>query len=67
VDPADVVGIATAIEGVLREYAAGRHPIASDRGFIDRFDVRAQVSLLDSGLRELLGDHRGGTGRSHVA
>jgi glycosyltransferase involved in cell wall biosynthesis len=67
VDPADVTGIATAIEGLLREYAAGRHPIASDRGFIDRFDVRAQVGLLDSGLRGLVGDPRGGRGRSHVA
>jgi glycosyltransferase involved in cell wall biosynthesis len=59
VDPEDVAGIASAIENVLREYAAGRHPVASDRGFIDRFDARVQARLFDARLCGLIERGRG--------
>jgi glycosyltransferase involved in cell wall biosynthesis len=54
VDPADVAGIVSAIEGVVGAYAAGRPPITSDRAFIDRFDAGAQARLLDSRLRRIV-------------
>jgi glycosyltransferase involved in cell wall biosynthesis len=60
VDPGDVAGIVTATERLVRDYAAGRPPIVSDRSFIDRFDARAQARLLDARLRELLGRPRDG-------
>jgi glycosyltransferase involved in cell wall biosynthesis len=54
VDPTDRDAIASAIEGILRDYASGRPPIASDRTLIDRFDVRVQARYLDARLRDLV-------------
>lgn len=67
VDPADVAGIVQAIEGVVFDYSRGRHPIASDRAFIDRFDAGAQARLLDSRLRDLIHRRRKGAGGSNGA
>ena len=61
VDPADRPGIVSAMESVLRDYAAGRCPIASDRSFIDQFDARSQARLLDSRLRALVAARGGAT------
>jgi glycosyltransferase involved in cell wall biosynthesis len=57
VDPADTAAISDAIEGVVRAYESGRHPIASDRAFIDRFDAAAQARTLDARLRVLIPPH----------
>jgi glycosyltransferase involved in cell wall biosynthesis len=54
VDPADTPAIVSAIEAILRDYRAGRSPIASDRTFIDQFAARSQTRQLDSCLRALV-------------
>jgi glycosyltransferase involved in cell wall biosynthesis len=53
IDPDDSVGIASTIEGILREYGTGGCPVASDRTYIDEFDARAQSRLLDARMRAL--------------
>jgi len=62
VDPADSGAISSAIETIVREYAAGRRPIASDRQFIDEFDARSQARVLDSRLRALIAARRRSAG-----
>ena len=60
--PADSGAISSAIETIVREYAAGRRPIASDRQFIDEFDARSQARVLDSRLRALIAARRRSAG-----
>jgi glycosyltransferase involved in cell wall biosynthesis len=54
VDPEDQSAIVAALASVVDAYAAGRPPIASDRPYIDQFDVRHQGRRLDEMLRRLL-------------
>jgi glycosyltransferase involved in cell wall biosynthesis len=54
VDPEDDAAIGSAMASIAEAYAAGRRPIASDRAYIDQFDVQNQGSRLDTLLLDAI-------------